>query len=569
MKSDFKPVFWALLVAGVAALFFLPVLQGEFLYWDDGGLFVHNPYYRGLSPVHWQWMCTTFFFGHWQPLSWLSCALDYTTWGMNPQGWHATNLLLHTGNAVLVYLLCLAFLKEKRNGRYAVAVLAALFWAIHPLRVEGVAWLATRGYLLCTTFCLLTLLFYLRAVEQKRYPLAALLCFTLATFTKGIGMMLPLVLLLVDWFPLRRITCIRTAFSRAAEKIPFFALSLLAGAAAFLAKKTDGGMMPIEQSGLAERLGQAVYGSWFYLLKTAWPLNLSPLYYKRPDAGPVMTALVLTAAAAIFLFLFRNRLRPVITVLGAFLLLIFPMLGLTQSGAQLFADRFTYLATIPFSVLLAAGLIRLRALRRPVLGAALALLIVSGAQTFVFSNTWSHNLTLWWRAVSVDKNNALAYNCAGRALMDYQQYEKALECFERAVQLNPAYTLARHNRALALAMMGRYGEAFSGWEIALSMPEIPRETRAKIRLVRGWAFEQAGDLKAAENDFSSVADDYGSDPAQRADALQVRAMLFARTGQKEKARIDLATILKLPDLFGNQQQRASAVIGEIDKTGTD
>lgn len=561
MKLNSKLLLWAVLVAGLTLACFSPVLRGEFLYWDDDGLFVRNPYFRGLGLAHWQWMCSTFFFGHWQPLSWLSYALDYKAWGMNPHGWHAANLLLHTVNSVLVYLLCLPFLKEQK-GRYAAAVMATLFWAVHPLRVETVAWLATRGYLLCTTFCLLTVLFYLRAVKQKRYPLAALLCFTLATCTKGVGMMLPAVLLLIDWAPFRRITSVRTALSCTIEKFPFFGLSLLTGITAFLAKKFDGGMMPVEHYGLIQRFGQAVYGIWFYLLKTVFPFNLAPLYDKRPEHGSVMVSLVLTAATAIVLFLLRRKIRPVLVTVGALLLLIFPMLGFTQSGTQLFADRFTYLATIPVSILMAAGLILLVPMRRLIYGALAALLVLFGVQTAIWAVSWNNNLTLWWRAVSVDGSNAKAYNSAGLALMDCQQYEKALECFEHAIQLRPSI-LTLHNRALALAMLGRFDEAFSGWEIALSVPETPNELRAKMLWIRGWVFEQTGNLKAAESDYSSVAEDCAVDPVQRVDTLQLRAALYERIGQKEKALADLEAVLKLPDPFGSQRQKAQEAIRRI------
>ncbi len=543
-------------------MFFMPAFQGEFLHWDDDGLYVYNPYFRGFSTTHLQWMCTTFWYGHWQPLTWVSCALDYMIWGMNPHGWHATNVLVHAVNSVLVYRLCLAFLR-KQNKRYVFAALAALFWAGHPLRVEAVVWLATRGYLLCTMFCLLAVLSYLQAAEQKRPPFLALLCFTLATVTKGIGMMLPLVFLLIDWIPLRRITSMRTAVTCVVEKIPFFALSMLTGIMAFFAKKTGGGMMPVEQYGLIDRFGQALYGIWFYLLKTILPLDLVPLYYKRPEAGSVMIALVLTAIAAISFFLLRRRVRPLLVAAGAFLVIIFPMVGFTQSGSQLFADRFTYLAAIPFSVLLAVGLGSLRVMRRVVCGAIIVVLMSFGLQTFIFSNTWRNNLALWWRACSVDKNNSEAHNSTGLSLMDYQQYEKALECFERAIQISPGYVLAWHNRALAKAMLGRYDQAFADWNVVLNLPDLPREVREKVLWIRGWVFEQTGDFKAAEGDYSTLADDVMTTPVRRADILQLRAALYVRMGQKEKALTDLETVLKLPDLFGDQHTQAQSVINKI------
>lgn len=530
----------------MTALFFIPVLRGGFLHWDDESLLVDNPYFRGLGPSQWRWMCTTFLLGHWQPLSWLSYALDYKLWGMNPQGWHAANLLLHTLNAVLVYRLCLAFLKE-RTGRYCmVAALAALFWAIHPLRVEAVAWLATRGYLLCTTFCLLTVLFYLRAVEQKRYPFAALLCFVLATCMKGIGMMLPPVLLLVDWISFRRIRSVRTAMFCTLEKIPFFALSLLTGVTAFLAKQTHGGMAPVERYGWTERIDQAVYGIWFYLLKTISPQRLSPLYWKHPGIGYILVALVLTGAVAALFFLFRRQLRSGIAAISVFLLLVFPMLGFTQSGVQLFADRFTYLAAVPFSVLLAAGLNRWKIQWKPGFSALAILTLLFGAQTFTLSSSWNDDLTLWYRVISLSEENTLSLNGFGRALLDRNQFKQALERFDQVLHLDPGYVYARHNRALTLAQMGRTEEALAEWKTALSFPEGSGPSRFGMMLTRGWVCEQAGRFKEAEADYAAVADDPAVPSGVRARALRLRATLFIRTSRNDLALADLKEILQIP-----------------------
>jgi tetratricopeptide (TPR) repeat protein len=620
MKWNSKLFLWALLTAGLTVVFFLPVLRGEFLSWDDNGLFVENPYFRGLSPKHWQWMCRTFWFGHWQPLSWLSYALDYTLWGMNPHRWHVTNLVLHTVNAMLVYWLCLAFLRRRthpaltgtppkegifeaqvisplesnplhgRGGRnemtdgvgyHTASALAALFWAVHPLRVEAVAWLATRGYLLCTTFCLLTLLFYvwrghpclrIRAGRDACPTMywAALLCFALATATKGIGMMLPMVLLLADWLNGDVQGCgskgVRGWWrKRVAEKIPFFALAVLTGITAFLAKKMHGGMASVEQYGMPERIGQAAYGIWFYLLKTVSPLNLSPLYNKHPEVWQILTAPILLAAVLIVLFLFRRRLRPVIGTFGAFALLIFPMLGITQSGAQLFADRFTYLAAIPFSILMAAGLSRLKTMRRIIYGALTVLLLIFGLQTFIYSGTWGRNLTLWEYAVNVDGNSGEACNNKGLALLDLHHNAEALECIDRAVKINPLNTMTRHNRALALAQMGRYDEALDEWERALSSSGNSKQGVGKIKLARGWVFGRIGNFEAAERDYSSVADDTAIDLIRRSGALQLRAAIFIQTGRPERAEADLLEMLNLSDIGKNHHEKAQFVLNWLKK----
>ncbi|MCC7299996.1 MAG: tetratricopeptide repeat protein [Verrucomicrobia bacterium] len=564
MKWISKRFLWPLLVAGLAALFFLPVLRGEFLHWDDYALYVENPYYTGLAFGNWRWMCTTFRYGHWQPLTWLTCALDFNFWKLNASGWHLTNLGIHAINAMLVYGLCLTFLKDK--SRRCTAALAALFWAVHPLRVEAVSWLATRGYLLCTAFCLLTVLFYLRAIEQKRYPLAALLCFALATLTKGIGMMLPLVLLLLDWFPLRRIISMRTAFRCAIEKTPFFILSLVTGITAFLAKKADGGMAPVALYGPVERIGQAVYGVWFYLFKTVSPRNLSPLYEKHPELWQVLAALLFLTAAGIIIFLFRKRLFPIIGTAGAFLLLIFPMLGITQSGSQMFADRFTYLAAVPFSIFLAAGLVRLqKPMHRAVCGLLAVLLLLLGVQSVVYSNVWKTELSLWSYAVTVDGSQSGAQNNLGIVLIGLNEYEKALGCLDKALAMRPEYADALNNRALIKLNKGQYEEAIHDLNIALPQGFMRANDRAKMWVLRGLALEGMSNNPAAIVDYSTVIERPDVDSGCRLKALQARARLRLAADRVKDAETDLKAMLVTPDSSGEFHRRAEAVLTEIKK----
>ena len=550
---------WGIGIVLLTAMVFLPVLQGGFLSWDDNGLFLQNTQYRGLSTLHWNWMCTTFYYGHWQPLSWLSYTLDYSLWGMEPAGWHASNLLLHVLNAVLVYLLCMAFMQGAGDRKKTAAcAAAALFYAIHPLRVEAVAWLATRGYLLGTTFCLLTVLFYLRAVSRKRYPLAALLFFTLATVTKGVGMMLPLVLLLIDWHPLRRISSVRELIRYGLAKTPFFMLSLLTGVMAFWSKNIQGGMAAIGQYGPLARFGQALSSFWFYLSKTVAPIGLSPLYDKPPNALTVAVSLLLTATLLSGLFLFRRRLHGAMVAVAAFFLIIFPMLGFTQSGKQVMADRFTYLSAVPFSVLLASGLMLCEKTRRMVRIVLVALFVFLGAQTFVWSRCWSDSLALWRSAILVDEENAHAHNSVGTALLDQQRYEEALGHFERALEIKPWDVLARHNRALILTLIRRHEEAFAEWRIALVVSEDDPDAQAKILLFRGWAFEQTGDLLAAEQDYDRVIGSKEFDPLQRARGFFRRGEVFASQGKMSQAAADWQRILSLieptHELYGEAER---------------
>src|SRR5207249_5694880 len=207
---------------------FLPALGSQFVLWDDDMNFTDNPSYRGLSASHLRWMFTTLYGGHYQPLSWLTLGLDYTLWGMNPTGYHLTSLLLHAVNAVLFYYIVLALLRRAVaavSASAGAAAVGALFFAIHPLRVESVAWASERRDVLAALFYLATVLAYLRMAEEEpsgrahRWYLVSLACFVLSLLSKAWGITLPVVLLALDVFPLRRAPRLR-------EKAPYAALAL-------------------------------------------------------------------------------------------------------------------------------------------------------------------------------------------------------------------------------------------------------------------------------------------------------------------------------------------------------
>lgn len=559
--------FQGVLVFAITAIVFFPVVRGEFLNWDDNVLFLENFHFRGFSVDHLKWMSTTFFYGHWQPVSWFSYALDYELWGMNPHGWHLANWLLHATNGVLVFFLCLQFVKHPASGSGCRAAgLAALFYALHPLRVEPVAWLATRGYLLSGTFCLLTVLFYLNAARRKRYPYAALFFFTLAALTKGICMMLPFVLLLLDWNPLRRIRSIRKAVVCGVEKIPFFMLSLLTGITAFFAKQTAGGMADVERYGLGERVVQAVYGAWFYVFQSVSPRQLSPLYSKPPDLAGMIFSFLLTGFFAALLFVFRKKKRTVGMVAAASVLLIVPMLGITQSGSQLFADRFTYLAAVPFSVLIVLFLVRMYYFRRLIFVSGSVLLVLFGIQSTTWCCSWQESLSLWECALAADQDNPVAYNNAGLALKQHGQYERALDYFNSAVRLNPGYVQAWHNRSVVLAILGDRGAAFRGWKIALSLPSVSTCDRLKILWVRGWVYEQNNQLDKALEDYSTVIKEKRVSADERAGWLLLRAKLYRREGLFERARSDVKRVLTLSDLSGARHQEVHDLLKSISES---
>src|SRR5213594_4084847 len=281
------------LIALITCAAFLPTLQNRFVNWDDYENFLDNPHYRGLGWTHLRWMWTTHQ-GHYIPLTWMTLGLDYLLWGMNPFGYHLTSLLLHTANAAVFFfvvrrILTLALPSPSERG-HALAVsagFAALVFAIHPLRVESVAWVTERRDVLSGLFYLLAILVYLRACERgargRGWYWLSVAVFGCALLSKSMVVNLPVVLLILDVYPLRRLGGFVGWWSDPArriyvEKIPFVLLAAAASAIAVMAQSSVHAAASLAQLSLPGRLVVSAYGLGFYLWKMVVPVNLSPLY---------------------------------------------------------------------------------------------------------------------------------------------------------------------------------------------------------------------------------------------------------------------------------------------------
>jgi Flp pilus assembly protein TadD len=361
MKPAAGPVSGAsrALVLGAAlfvltGLAFSGILRNSFV-WDDWLFVVRTHGYRGWDWRHLEWMLTTFTMSTYAPLGWLSYAMDYSFWRLDPFGYHLTNLLLHALNAVLFFglagrLLRLAFPDAERVSLSVGAFLAALLFAVHPLRVESVSWVSQRRDLLSGLFFLATIRFY---VDGRR--LAAAGAFLLASLSKPSVVPLPIVLLILDHYPLRRKFSWRLVF----EKTPFF---LIAGADAFLAIRAQavtGNFVPLSQYGLSSRLAQAVHGLGFYISKTVAPSGLSALY-PLPEALSLWSLmvgkslLVLAAAAGVMRWLGVPG-RAAAALWAYYLVMLLPVLGFLQNGPQLTALRYSYLPCLGWALLAGAA----------------------------------------------------------------------------------------------------------------------------------------------------------------------------------------------------------------------
>src|SRR5712692_4263556 len=296
------------LIALVTFAAFLPTLQNQFVNWDDDKNFLGNPHYRGLGWTHLRWMWTTHM-DHYIPLTWMTLGLDYLLWGMNPVGYHLTSLLLHAANAVVFFFvvrriltLALPALSERGHALAVSAGVAALVFAIHPLRVESVAWVTERRDVLSGLFYLLAILMYLRACERgergRGWYRLSVAVFGCALLSKSMVVNLPVVLLILDVYPLRRLGGTLGWWSAPArriyvETIPFVLLAASASAIAVMAQFSIHAAVSLAQLSVPGRLAVSAYGLSFYLGKMLVPVNLSPLYMLPATVNPWATPFLL------------------------------------------------------------------------------------------------------------------------------------------------------------------------------------------------------------------------------------------------------------------------------------
>jgi Flp pilus assembly protein TadD len=494
-------------IAFFTAAVFLPVLRAGFVDWDDPTNFLENPYYRGLGWRQLRWMLTANVMGHWIPVTWLTLGADFAVWGMNPFGYHLTNLLLHTASAVLFYfvsrrLLGLAMPAASPGLLRLGAAAAALFFAVHPLRVESVAWITERRDLTSGLFFLLTILAYLKAHERPPvvrmgFRLAALGAAVLALASKSIVMGLPLVLLILDVYPLGRLgPRVQDWWSARAwpvwrEKIPFALLAVGTGAAAYLVQRSTGYLTPADP---LSRIGMVAYNVWFHVWKTVAPLNLGPIYELPLRVNPLELPYLLSAAGGLAIttaaWLLRRRWPAGLAIWAFYLVMLAPVSGVVHTGNHLGADRNTYVPCAAFALLvgaLAIGVVqagRRRLLRRPVVAMALGVMgiwIAGLALTAsVQSSVWHDSETLWRYAIEVDPGCAICLHNLGVNLSRRGDLAEAQALLERAIALRPDQSEFHANYGPVLIQMGRRPEGLA--KLRYRLGHNPRDVNTRVNL---------------------------------------------------------------------------------------
>jgi tetratricopeptide (TPR) repeat protein len=478
------PISWwpyAAAVAAITFVAFIPALHGQFQSWDDWPNFVQNQRYRGLGGDQLHWMWTTTHLGHYTPLAWMTLGLDYTFWGMNPVGYHLVSLLLHCAAAVLLFLIAWRVIEAARvaDTRDTTAVLigagfAALFFAVHPLRVESVAWITERRDVLSLTFYLAAILSYLRAIggsgRFRKWYGATVALFVCAILSKGTAVTLPAALFVLNVYPLRRLGCAVGWTTSSARRVyvELAPLAMLSAAAGLLSVKALPLVTPLSP---IQKVEASLYGLGFYLWKTILPLGLSPLYEMPVHFDGLRASfLMMYSIATLFLVLAigsRRRWPGVAAGILGFVLLSLPLLGVVQNGPQIAADRYTYQSGIALA-LVAGGLVASPHLRRFRVAVVVGVIGVFSLLTWRQSLVWKDSASMWTRVVEMDSTSSYAYNNLGALLADQGKRSDALRFYARAVELRPNFPAAHNNWGFDLAAAGDTIAAIAQYQTALT-----------------------------------------------------------------------------------------------------
>jgi hypothetical protein len=492
-------------------LAFFPTWNAGFINIDDSDYVFENPPVRaGLTGPSVAWAFTTGHAANWHPLTWLSHMLDVELFGLQPPYHHAVSVAFHAANAVLLFLLLFGLTKN-----FWPSVLVAAFFALHPQRAESVAWISERKDVLSTFFGLLCLLAYSRyasyaesRVESREsrvgptpHPTLSpneaerakrtwygvtLFCFALGLMSKPMLVTWPLLMLLLDYWPLQRVRSaecrMRNGWGKewarlVREKIPFFMLTVASCLVTFLVQQRGGAVASLGNHPLPDRMANATLSYLRYLGKTFWPTDLA-VYYPAPAPWPLATVIIAAAILLVitFLCLRLGRTHPYLLVgWGWFVITLIPVIGIVQVGGQAMADRYTYVPTMGLLIMVIWGGADLLPKHRALtFGVALIALGVNGVLLHRYVTLWKNSETLFAHAIAVTPPNYKARFCLANALIDQGRTTEGVEQLRVCLEINPSFADAYGRLAFLATRSGQFNDAVAHYRKALELrPDLP------------------------------------------------------------------------------------------------
>ncbi len=532
----------AILLAFITFLVYLPTLNNGFVYWDDPKYVYENLNIRTLDFAFLKWALTAVVVSNWHPLTLLSHAVDYSIWGLDPRGHHLTSMLLHSINTALFFFLALKLIELGSRGKRGfasytlvnpalliAAATAALLFGIHPVHVESVSWVSERKDVLSALFFMLCVYYYLNYVSARsgkrsrarRYYAAALLTCILALMSKPMAVSLPLVLLILDYYPLERfpgrhgwVVGLRQVL---VEKVPFILFAGASSVATLWAQKTGGAIQSLDVVPLSARFPLAFRSYLFYLYKLVIPEGLTPFYGHPFKANlfslEYLVPLILFGLITFVVLVFLKRWKIFTAVWCYYLITLFPVIGIVQVGSQAAADRYTYLPGLAPTLLVAIGFglfyerCRRKRLRSGVLIGGIAVLAVFSMITIRQEAVWKDTISFWTRQVDVNPS-AKTYTSRAEAYRKQAEYEKAILDYSSAIdfgskrvgsmEVDPSEVY--NNRGSTYLKLGATEAALRDFGKAIAID--PRNLKAYNN--RGNIYRNAGQYGRAIADLSAA-----------------------------------------------------------------
>ena len=560
----------ALLVGLITFIVYLPALRNGFVNWDDPDYVYENQNIQSIDSRSLGWMFSTFHLQIWHPLTWLSHAVDYVIWGLNPMGHHLTSMIFHGMNAFLIVLLTMHLLDKRsqellspplysrsHQGALIVATATGLLFGLHPVHVESVAWISERKDVLYAFFYLLSIISYLKyaSSEQRRQKvrnyILCLLFFILSIMSKPLAITLPVVLLILDIYPLGRLDLMSLFNFRQrvfVEKLPFIVLGLSSAIITLMALQKEISSFAVHPG---ERILVAIESLAFYLSKMSWPVGLSPLY-----PYPVRISLFsLQYVSSVFLILGITSLcilswkkhKVFSAVWAYFIVTLLPVLKIVKVGTQAAADRYTYLPSVGPFLLIGLGIAWLWekdiSKRNVVTPQRLSIIFFSILITGILSvmtinqtGIWKNSLTLW-NAELKRYSIPAAYNNRGDSYLALGQYQRAIEDYDKTIELDRDYAKGYNNRGIAYGDLGKYQLALEDFDAYIKRNS--NEPTAYFN--RGNIFKILGNYRKAIDDYNKAIE---LDP-RKADVFNNRGNTFLKLNSYQKAIDDFTMAIRL------------------------
>ena len=549
-SRTFSILICVLLALAILAIYAQTATYGYVAYDDDQYVY-KNPWVQaGLTAYNIGWAFTTFFYSNWHPLTWISYMLDFSLFGSNPGAQHLVNVALHLASTLLLFFA----LTRMTRQPWRCAVVAAIF-AVHPLHVESVAWISERKDVLSTFFEMLTLLLYVRytAKPGTRSYLAVAAAFALSLLAKPMAVTFPFVLLLLDYWPLRRLdwplkaSALRPLFM---EKVPLLAMAAVASVLTFLAQRGYGAVVSLNRFPLPARAANAAIAYVSYMVKTVWPADLAVLYPARgPEFGSAVTALLILAALT-WAALRWVKPRPYLAV-GWFwyLGMLVPVIGLVQVGTQAMADRYTYVPMVGLSIAIVwtvAGLVEHRpALRIAAAAATILALVVLAVASYRQATYWKSSRTLFEHTLAVTTDNSIIQNNLGVIMAGEGNTVEAIKLYRKALATAPEYAEAHANLGHQLLNSGQLDQAQSSLIKALDLSPNSPLAQADMGLLLAARGEFEGARRHLERSLTLAPGD--------ADNESNLCFVFTHLGRPDEAIAHCNTALRINPGLANAQ----------------